>query len=200
MSNSDSAIRFNQARFMVSSPSLAKCPEDVGAEVAFVGRSNAGKSTSLNTITQQKSLARTSKTPGRTQLINFFQLNDDYRLVDLPGYGFAKAPLAVKKQWERFITDYLQNRQSLAGIVMAMDVRHPMKDYDAQMLTWAAEVELPVHVLLTKADKLSRGAGMSVLHKLRVDIPFGHTAQLFSGLKKNGVDEAQEKISEWLLA
>lgn len=197
-SNSGRVINFRQASFLLSSPSVAKCPLDAGAEVAFVGRSNAGKSTALNTIAEQKSLARTSKTPGRTQLINFFQLTDEYRLVDLPGYGFAKAPIAVKQEWEKFITEYLRQRESLAGIVVAMDIRHPMKDYDQQMLQWAADAELPVHVLLTKADKVSRGAGMAVLHKIRMEIPFGHTAQLFSGLKKTGMEEARSKLSEWL--
>lgn len=199
MPNADQTIDFRQARFQISSPSVAKCPADVGREVAFVGRSNAGKSTSLNTITNQKSLARTSKTPGRTQLINFFALSDDHRLVDLPGYGFAKAPIAVKKQWEKFITEYLHKRESLAGIVVAMDVRHPLKDYDMQMLKWAAGANLPAHILLTKVDKLSRGAAMATLHKVRLAIPFSHTAQLFSGLKKTGVDEAREKLTEWLL-
>lgn len=192
------SINFRQAQFLTSSPSLKGCPPDEGVEVAFVGRSNAGKSTSLNTITNQKSLARTSKTPGRTQLINFFAINEQQRLVDLPGYGFAKAPIAVKKKWEAFIIDYLQNRASLAGIVVAMDVRHPLKDYDVQMLQWAAEAELPAHVLLTKADKLSRGAGMATLHKVRLDIPFGMTAQLFSGLKKTGIDDARTKLEEWM--
>lgn len=191
-------VDFRQATFLMSSPSLSRCPTDAGAEVAFVGRSNAGKSTSLNTITGQKSLARTSKTPGRTQLINFFSLNDDMRLVDLPGYGFAKAPVAVKMIWQKFITEYLLNRESLVGIVIAMDVRHPLKDYDSNMLKWASEAGLNIHVLLTKADKLSKGAASSMLHKVRQELPFGATVQLFSGLKKTGLEEARDKLTEWL--
>ena len=128
-------IKFQSAEFITSAPSLKQCPDDVGCEVAFAGRSNAGKSSAINTLTRNKNLARTSKTPGRTQMINFFQLGEDQRLVDLPGYGYAKVPVAMKAQWDRHMAEYLQARKSLGGLILLMDIRHPLQDYDRQMLT-----------------------------------------------------------------
>jgi GTP-binding protein len=159
-------IKFQSAEFITSAPSLKQCPDDVGCEVAFAGRSNAGKSSAINTLTRNKNLARTSKTPGRTQMINFFQLGEDQRLVDLPGYGYAKVPVAMKAQWDRHMAEYLQARKSLGGLILLMDIRHPLQDYDRQMLNWAAQAGLPVHILLTKSDKLKRGPAQSTLLKV----------------------------------
>ncbi|MCL4167045.1 UNVERIFIED_CONTAM: hypothetical protein GTU68_023366 [Idotea baltica] len=198
-----SAINFANANFLQSAQTLAQCPTDIGAEVAFAGRSNAGKSSAINRLTKQNKLARTSKTPGRTQLINFFALNDDARLVDLPGYGYAKVPLAVKKKWEEHLTEYLNERESLRACVLLMDIRHPLQEFDKNFLNWASVSELPVHVLLTKCDKLKRGAAKSQLlgvqreiSKQKLDARF--SVQLFSALKGDGLDELGSRISGWL--
>lgn len=192
---------FQQTEFLTSANALKQLPPDVGSEVAFAGRSNAGKSSALNTITSQRSLARTSKTPGRTQLINFFSINEMQRLVDLPGYGYAKVPEAVKRHWQQVLADYLRSRRSLRGLVLMMDIRHPLKEFDRQMLDWCHHQQMPVHVLLTKADKLSRGAASKTLQELRKVLKESHpldSAQLFSSLDKQGVDEARTLLSEWL--
>ncbi|NNG13589.1 MAG: YihA family ribosome biogenesis GTP-binding protein [Gammaproteobacteria bacterium] len=192
---------FSHATFLVSAQRFSQCPTDSGAEVAFAGRSNAGKSSALNAITGVRSLARTSKTPGRTQLINFFALDDERRLVDLPGYGYAKVPEKIKQQWQRELTLYLEKRKALRGLILLMDIRHPLKEYDRQLLEWCQSSELPVHILLTKADKLSRGAGGGVIQKLRHQLKKeypGSTVQLFSSLKFQGVEEAREHIANWL--
>jgi GTP-binding protein len=194
-------IRFTSARFLTSVPETRLAPPDTGAEVAFAGRSNAGKSSALNCITGQRALARTSKTPGRTQQINFFDLGDNRRLVDLPGYGYAKVPQVLKQRWQHSLSEYLHSRESLQGLVLLMDCRHPLSDYDQQMLAWSADVGLPVHILLTKADKLKRGPAASALLSLRKHLPALHagaTAQLFSSLKRNGVEEAREVMARWL--
>jgi GTP-binding protein len=168
--------------------------------VAFAGRSNAGKSSALNTITNRKSLARTSKTPGRTQHLVFFRLNDETRLVDLPGYGYAKVPEKMKLTWGQAMAEYLQTRKSLRGLILLMDVRHPLTEFDQQMLEWCHHAEMRVHILLTKADKLKRGPAQSTL--LKVKQTLAHyplvTLQLFSSLKKQGVEEAREKLKNWL--
>lgn len=195
-------IKFQQAHFQTSVPEPRFAPADEGAEVAFAGRSNAGKSSALNVITGQKSLARTSKTPGRTQQINFFQLENNIRLVDLPGYGYARVPQAIKQKWQRSLAEYLQSRQSLRGLILLMDVRHPMTDYDQRMLNWCAEAALPVHILLTKSDKLKRGPGKNTLlvtKRALAEIHPGASIQLFSALKKTGIDEARQMLSNWLL-
>jgi len=192
---------YHQAKFLISAAKLSQTPPDDGMEVAFAGRSNAGKSSALNVLCQQKSLARTSKTPGRTQLLNFFSIDEQRRLVDLPGYGFAKVSEQVKKQWQQALADYLENRSSLRGVVLMVDVRHPMKQFDLQMLEWSNQIGLPVHILLTKADKLGRGAAAKNLQLVRNEIgPFGDgvTAQLFSALKRQGIDEAHEVLDGWL--
>nr|WP_051087970.1 ribosome biogenesis GTP-binding protein YihA/YsxC [Halomonas lutea] len=188
---------------MTSAPTLAACPPDDGREVAFAGRSNAGKSSAINALTQQKALARTSKTPGRTQLINFFSVGEDTgsRLVDLPGYGFAKVPEKVKLEWQRHLADYLQRRASLQGLVLLMDVRHPLSEFDEMMLGWADEQDMPVHILLTKADKLKPGAAKSSLLQVRQRLREWEdlvSVQLFSALKKQGVDEARMRLDTWL--
>ena len=202
----NSTINFQLAKFVTSAPSLHQCPEDVGREVAFAGRSNAGKSSAINTLTRNKSLARTSKTPGRTQMINYFSVNETHRLVDLPGYGYAKVPIAMKKKWDKHLAEYLQLRKSLAGLILLMDIRHPLQDYDSQMLNWAAEAGLPVHILLTKSDKLKRGPAKDTL--LRVNLFLREidpqvsllTVQTFSSLRRQGIDELETQLVHWLEA
>ncbi len=192
---------FRQAQFLTSANKINQLPPDEGAEVAFAGRSNAGKSTALNAITDNKGLAKTSKTPGRTQLINYFSLDESHHLVDLPGYGYAKVPMAVKQHWQKVLSTYLQQRQSLRGLVLMMDVRHPLKEFDRQMLEWCRHQEMPLHILLTKADKLKRGAASSTLHKVRKELKTEYpqaTVQLFSAPAKQGVDEARALLSQWL--
>ena len=197
-------MNFNTVKFLISAQTLQQCPHDSGCEVAFAGRSNAGKSSAINTLTRNKGLARTSKTPGRTQLINHFEVEPDKRLVDLPGYGYAKVPKALKAKWDRNLAEYLQNRKSLSGLILLMDIRHPLQDYDQQMLNWAAQAGLPVHILLTKADKLKRGPAMNSLlgvEKLLRDMDPGFTllsAQIFSSLKKTGLPELEQKLISWL--
>ena len=201
--NSPQPNLFQSASFMTSAAKLSQCFEDEGFEVAFAGRSNAGKSSAINAITRQNKLAKTSKTPGRTQLINFFAtMSEQQRIVDLPGYGYAKVPLTVKRQWEKFIDEYLRERESLQGLFLIMDVRHPLTDFDQMILNWANKSELKVHILLTKADKLKFGPAKStlltVLRELK-DHP-NVSAQLFSATdnQRNGLDEARNKLAEWL--
>lgn len=192
---------FRQAQFLTSANKISQLPPDEGAEVAFAGRSNAGKSSALNAITDNRGLAKTSKTPGRTQLINFFVLDEGYHLVDLPGYGYAKVPLAVKQHWQQVLSSYLQQRKCLRGLVLLMDIRHPLKDFDLQMLDWCRQQKMPVHILLTKSDKLKRGAASSVLLKVRKELKDAYpqvTAQLFSAHDKQGLAEACNKLVEWL--
>ena len=198
------AINFQATQFLTSAPSLEQCPPDSGCEVAFAGRSNAGKSSAINTLTRNKGMARISKTPGRTQLINHFTVGENLRLVDLPGYGFAKVPIAMKKRWDRHLAEYLQQRQSLAGLILLMDIRHPLQSYDEQMLRWAQQAELPVHVLLTKADKLKRGpaqAAMLQVAKFLTSLESRSelfSVQTFSSLKKQGIQELEAVLSRWL--
>ena len=192
---------FKNVCFLTSANALTQLPADEGAEVAFAGRSNAGKSSALNVITEQRNLARTSKTPGRTQLINFFELDEQHRLVDLPGYGYAKVPEKIKRHWQQVLSDYLATRRCLRGLVLMMDIRHPLKEFDRQMLEWCHHQQMPVHILLTKADKLKRGPAGNTLQKLRktlkAEFPLA-TIQLFSSLNRQGVDEARAKLAKWL--
>ena len=198
--NETPKTHLNNAEFLLSVPKPSLAPADAGAEVAFAGRSNAGKSSALNSITGRKSLARTSKTPGRTQHLVFFSINEDKRLVDLPGYGYAKVPEAVKRQWGHAMSEYLQQRQSLRGLILVMDIRHPLTDYDQNMLAWCANAKMPVHVLLTKADKLKRGAAQNTLLAVKKELGTTPmvTVQLFSSLKRIGIDEAVSVIKNWL--
>jgi GTP-binding protein len=192
---------FQQARFLISAQQLNQCPPDTGWEVAFAGRSNAGKSSALNALTNQKKLARTSKTPGRTQLINFFSLDDERRLVDLPGYGYASVPLAIKEQWQRELASYLETRESLKGLILLMDVRHPLQPFDNMMLNWASEGQMPVHILLTKSDKLSNGPAKTALLQVQKAVKgFENpvTVQLFSALKMTGLEPLQKTLITWL--
>lgn len=194
-------INFRRAEFLQSASAIDNAPPDVGSEVAFAGRSNAGKSSAINTLTENKKLARTSKTPGRTQLINFFSLSDNQRLVDLPGYGFAKVPLAMKQRWNQHMERYLQTRQSLRGLVLLMDVRHPLTEQDQQMIHWSASAGMPVHILLTKADKLKRGPASATLHKVRATLSEFEdliSVQLFSALKRDGLSTLEQQLKRWL--
>lgn len=193
---------YNNATFLLSAPTLNELPHDQGIEVAFIGRSNAGKSSALNTITGLKGLARTSKTPGRTQMMNLFSLDENRRLVDLPGYGYAKVPLAVKHRWQKYINEYLQKRDCLKGLILIMDIRHPLKEYDQQCLEWAFQSNLPTHILLTKADKLSRGAAINTLIEVRKAIAHmdSTTVQLFSSLNRTGLEEALLQLDNWYCA
>lgn len=194
-------VTFNHARFLTSAAKLSQLPPEEGIEVAFAGRSNAGKSTGLNAITGVKGLARSSKTPGRTQLINLFALDDQRRLVDLPGYGYAQVPEEVKLRWQQTLGQYLQQRGCLKGLMLFMDCRHPLKDLDVQMLEWAIFSQLQVHVLLTKADKLSRGACLAILKQVENALQkYGPAVsiQLFSATKLQGIDTARRKLAEWL--
>ena len=192
---------YHQAKFINSAPHVKDAPEDIGLEVAFAGRSNAGKSSAINTLTGQKSLARISKTPGRTQLLNFFSITETTRFVDLPGYGYAKVPLEIKKQWHRMIETYLNNRKTLCGIVLVMDIRHPLTEFDRQMVDWCKQTRLPLHILLTKADKLKFGAAKNTLLAVQKEISGAQvpvTVQLFSALKRQGVDEIHQLLDQWL--
>lgn len=192
---------FRLVSFLTSANQLNQLPPDEGHEVAFAGRSNAGKSSALNTLTDHRGLARTSKTPGRTQLINFFLLDEQRRLVDLPGYGYAKVPEAVKRHWQQVLADYLRVRQCLRGLVLLMDIRHPLKDFDRQMLDWCNNQKMPVHILLTKADKLKRGPASNTLQQVRKTLKAEYplvTVQLFSSLDKQGVEQARAQLASWL--
>lgn len=193
---------YHQASYLKSAPTLAQCPADLGFEVAFAGRSNAGKSSALNALTGSAKLARTSKTPGRTQMLNFFELDEYRRLVDLPGYGYAKVPEAMKKQWQRHLDEYLSARESLCGMVLLMDIRHPLKDFDLGLLEWSNQCGLPTHVLLTKADKLKYGAAQKILLEVRKACKSMDkvSIQCFSSLKKTGTDELTKQLNQWFCA
>jgi len=204
MSSEQKSVHYNSAKFNKSAAKLHQCPADVGAEVAFAGRSNAGKSSAINTLTNNHKLARTSKTPGRTQLINFFDLNlEGVRIVDLPGYGYAKVPVAMKQHWQQHLEEYLQKRQCLQGVVLVMDIRHPMKEFDQMMVDWCLNAEMPLHVLLTKADKLKKGPAQSTMLKIRKELTavLGDlvSVQTFSALKKQNVDQLRQRLDLWLL-
>ena len=187
--------------FLKSVAKLDHLPVDQGAEVAFIGRSNSGKSTAINSITGKKGLAKTSKTPGRTQLLNFFQINEHLRLVDLPGYGFANVSTDKKTDWERTIAAYLKIRKSLKGLVITMDIRHPLKDRDQAMLMWASHYQIPVYILLTKADKLTRNQAANVLKLTSEQLATLNKPceiQIFSATKSIGLESARRTILNWL--
>ncbi|MGC1072317.1 ribosome biogenesis GTP-binding protein YihA/YsxC [Pantoea agglomerans] len=195
-----SELNYHVTHFVMSAPDIRHLPADTGIEVAFAGRSNAGKSSALNTLTNQKGLARTSKTPGRTQLINLFEVKEGKRLVDLPGYGYAEVPEEMKLKWQRALGEYLQKRQALKGLVILMDIRHPLKDLDRQMIQWSVESGIPVLVLLTKADKLASGARKAQLNVVReaaLEFVGDVQVELFSSLKKIGVDKVRQKLDSW---
>ncbi len=192
---------YTEARFLKSAAKVNQLPEDTGAEVAFAGRSNAGKSSAINCLTGVKQLARTSKTPGRTRLMNCFAIQDEaYRLVDLPGYGYAKVSRAMQKEWQAHLAHYFEVRQSLKGLVVLMDIRHPLMPLDESMIDWALMRSLPVHVLLTKADKISRSQTQNTLFKVQKHYAaYGtlFTLQSFSSLKRQGLAELHRVLDGW---
>ena len=194
-------LDFSATSYLIRASKLEQCPPEDCDEVAFVGRSNAGKSSAINVLTGQPKLARTSKTPGRTQLLNFFQVAERKYLVDLPGFGYAKVPEKIKAQWEVQLEAYLQKRKSLRGLILLMDCRHPLKDFDKMMLTWCKQAEMPVHILLTKSDKLKSGARQKALLETRRALQeFGElvSIQLFSALKNEGAGELKGCLQHWL--
>ncbi|MGH8076391.1 MAG: ribosome biogenesis GTP-binding protein YihA/YsxC [Lysobacter sp.] len=193
-----------RAKYLLAAHNFQQLPPDGGFEVAFAGRSNAGKSTALNAICQQNALARVSKTPGRTQQLVFFDIppTTDKYLVDLPGYGFAKVPKDLQAHWQAFLDEYFRRREALKGLIVVMDIRHPLKEYDKQMIGYAVSRGLPAHAILTKADKLGRGAQGNTMLAVRKEMQaeYGDTVsvQVFSGETKQGVDEARHIIGGWL--
>lgn len=192
--------RYRTATFLKSAALVKQLPPDYGYEVAFAGRSNAGKSTALNTLTLQKRLARTSKTPGRTQLINLFTLDESRRLIDLPGYGYAEVPIKVKEEWQRTLAQYIATRSCLRGIVLLMDCRHPLQDSDQKLIKQLLPRQLPIHILLTKADKLSRGGAQNCLIQVRnhfKELTDQVSVQTFSSLKHEGVEELIRQLDRW---
>ncbi|MEK7990854.1 MAG: ribosome biogenesis GTP-binding protein YihA/YsxC [Thiotrichaceae bacterium] len=190
---------YQKAQFLTSANRIKQLPADQGYEVAFAGRSNSGKSSAVNVLTNQKGLARTSKTPGRTQLINLFELDAERRLVDLPGYGFAKVPLEVKLHWQKVLERYLNERQCLKGLVLLMDIRRPLTEFDIKMLEWCQHVGLPAHILLTKSDKLGINKAKNSLEQVKGKLKTldNTSIQLFSALKRTGVSELQACLDEW---
>ena len=195
---------FNRADYLLSAHTFRQLPPDGGREVAFAGRSNAGKSSALNALCQRNALARVSKTPGRTQQLVYFGLppHEGKYLVDLPGYGYAKVPQDLQAHWQAFLDGYFGSRMALAGLVVVMDIRHPLKDYDRSMIGYAMRRGLPAHALLTKADKLSRGAAMNTVQAVRKDLSASYgdsvSVQAFSGESKQGVDELRAVVAGWL--
>ncbi|MDQ2695869.1 MAG: ribosome biogenesis GTP-binding protein YihA/YsxC [Pseudomonadota bacterium] len=192
--------RYHATRYLTSVHEPGQLPADAGWEVAFAGRSNTGKSSALNVLTEQKSLARISKTPGRTQAINFFLVAPERRLVDLPGYGYAKVPDALRRRWQTLLEGYLGHRRALRGLFLLMDLRHPLTPLDRQLLDWCVHRGLPGHILLTKADKLSRGPALATLQRIQHTLrPHPRiSVQLFSALTRLGVEEARQRLDEWL--
>jgi GTP-binding protein len=187
--------------FLLGATKQSHMPEDIGVEVAFAGRSNVGKSSAINRIMNRRKLARTSKTPGRTQQINFFELSESARIVDLPGYGFAKVPIKVRQQWEQSILEYLSTRESLAGLILLMDSRHPLTELDQQMVAWCKDNAIRTHLLITKSDKLSRNKAAQSLFTVNNTIvrnSENFSAQLFSSLDGNGLDTIRSVITKWL--
>ena len=189
---------FENIGFEKSISELNQSPKDIGSEVAFVGRSNAGKSTAINSITNRNSLAKTSKTPGRTQLINFFKVNENKRFVDLPGYGFAKASKEKQKSWNRLVTNYIKYRQSLKGVVLIIDIRRGFGEMDLMFLDFYLPLNKRLHILLTKADKLSKQKQSLILNEAREVYGSIATIQIFSGTKKIGISEAQDQVTKFL--
>ena len=193
-------VDYRQARFLTSVAAIRRLPADLGREVAFAGRSNAGKSSAINALAGQRRLARTSRTPGRTRLINLFELDDERRLVDLPGYGYAKVSRSMSREWGSLVGKYLESRKSLVGVVVLMDVRHPLTELDKQLLDWCYAAELPVLVVLTKADKLSRARRAATLNDVRGDLSqYGDQADamVFSATKQIGRGELEERLDAW---
>jgi GTP-binding protein len=192
---------YHTAKFLISATNLHQAPVDHGYEVAFVGRSNSGKSSAINALCNQKKLCRTSKTPGRTQLINFFQLDEERRLVDLPGYGYAQAPYQKQIQWQEYITDYLTYRVCLRGLILLMDIRHHSTEYDINLIQWSLNKNISIHVLLTKADKLNRGPALAQLRAVQQKLneyPNIVGTQIFSAVTRHGLEQTYTILDKWL--
>lgn len=196
------SLNYRKTHFITSAPDIRHLPDDTGIEVAFAGRSNAGKSSSINRLCDQKGLVKTSKTPGRTQLLNLFKVDEGCHIVDLPGYGYAKVPLEMKKKWQKSLSEYLHKREQLKGLVVVMDIRHPLRELDQELIFWAVDSNLPVLILLTKCDKLKKGVQKSELHKVREaaqDFCGDVDVELYSSLKNIGVDKLSSKLTQWYL-
>ena len=190
--------QYPKAQFILSANDPKQFVRDIGSEVAFAGRSNSGKSSAINVIVNRRQFARTSKTPGRTQLINFFNLTDDTRIVDLPGYGFARVNEATRGHWGRLLSNYCENRQSLKGLFMIVDIRRGLSEYDRNMLFFAKLQNTAIHILLTKADKVKRRIANETLRTVKSELEESATIQLFSSLKRVGVDEARLVLEDFL--
>ena len=193
-------IDFRRTTFVTSAPDISKLPNDVGAEIAIIGRSNSGKSSSINAICDQKNLAKTSRTPGRTRLINLFKVNEGKYLVDLPGYGYAQVPEQMKRQWQTAMTDYLQQRKCLCGLVVTMDIRTPLRDHDRMIIDWSIAANLPCLILLTKADKFGVNKRKEMVGEVKTQLSeFGgnFTIIAFSALSKIGIDETRNVLKNW---
>lgn len=196
------AIDYRKTRFITSSPDIKRLPVDLGAEIAFAGRSNSGKSSALNAICDQNHLAKTSRTPGRTRLINLFQVQQGFSLVDLPGYGYAAVSDSMKRQWQKSMSEYLQKRKALRGIVVTMDIRHPLKDHDRLIIDWSMAANLPALILLTKADKLGTNARREAIKDVQYQLSeFGgdFTIIAFSAWKKIGIEETRNVLTNWFM-
>ena len=193
-------LDFRKTKFVTSAPDISKLPADARAEIAIIGRSNSGKSSSINAICDQKTLAKTSRTPGRTRLINLFKVAEQKYLVDLPGYGYAQVPENMKRQWQKAMTDYLQQRKCLCGLVVTMDIRTPLRDHDRMIIDWSIAANLPCLILLTKADKFGVNKRKEMVGEVRTQLSeFGgnFTIIAFSALRKVGVDEARSVLRNW---
>lgn len=190
---------YPKAAFLTSAHQPSQFVADQGAEVAFAGRSNAGKSSAINAIVNQRNFARTSKSPGRTQLVNFFILRDQQRLVDLPGYGYARVARSMQEHWRKLMTAYFEQRKSLVGLMVVVDARRLLGDYDWQMIDWGEQIGCSTHILLTKADKLKKGASISALNQVRKELGGSATVQLFSATKRTGVEEARTTLDKMLV-
>ena len=193
-------MNFHNTKFMTSAPDISKLPDDEGIEIAFMGRSNAGKSTALNVLTGQRNLAKTSKTPGRTQLINIFEVEPNKRITDLPGYGFADVPIPVKNKWQAALTTKKKKRKSLRALVLLMDIRHPLTDLDRQIINWSAAANLDMLILLTKCDKLAKNARQKAffdVKKMMVEFGINYNIVLFSSINRVGIEEATKILSQW---
>lgn len=189
--------KFRASEYVLNAELYEQLPPDIGIEVAFAGRSNAGKSSLINVLTDQKSLARTSKLPGRTRHLVCFEVAPERRLIDLPGYGYASVSLKMKDKWGKTLDKYFQTRESLKGLVLIMDIRHPLKPDDYQMIQWCEATELPLHIVLNKSDKLSRGAASQQLMSVKKELSDTASIQLFSALKKQGLEQLLEKLNVW---
>lgn len=189
-----------KAQFLLSVANLSQLPPDEGMEIAIIGRSNSGKSSVLNQLTQNKKLARVSKTPGRTQLINLFGLDENRRIADLPGYGYAKVPLEMKRRWQELLDNYLRSRECLKGLILVMDIRHPLREFDQEMLDWTSQCQIPVHILLNKSDKLSFGAIKTTELQVKKELHIYEnniSLQAFSAMKGIGIDELRRVLDSW---